>query len=272
MQNGQGKLCLRLVMAIADARMERKLQPFLEREGAVPQLQCYAHGTAGSELLNLCGLGGTERILTMWVMEKSQVNGLLQKMRREFKLDRRGKGIAVSIPLNGVQKCLAEFVAGGGSQPGQQEESQPGQQGESQPGQQPESGGHGPGGQSLQDRPEVRQEDCGMTDEAKYCMILVAVEQGFSDEVIDTARKEGARGCTVIKGRHRGLDAPMRFWGVTLQEEQELLLIVARRDRKLAIMSAVSREHGLRTPAHGLVLSFPVDSVAGLEEDAEEAL
>ncbi len=233
MQNEQQKVCLRLALSITDAKMEKKFIPFLEREGFSPQFQCYGQGTAGSELLNICGLGGSDRILTMWVLPKGKVSGLFLKMKEELQLQKRGRGIAVSIPLLGVQKCLAEYI---GRKEGQTAEAM------------------------------GKQEGCKMTEEARYCMIMVTVEQGFSEEVMDTAREEGASGGTIIRGRHRGLDGAIRFWGITLQEEQEILLIVVPREKKLDVMSAISREHGLKTPAHGLVLSIPVDEVMGLEQ------
>ena len=40
-----------------------------------------------------------------------------------------------------------------------------------------------------------------MAGETAYFMIIATVNQGYSDEVVDTARSAGARGGTVINGQ-----------------------------------------------------------------------
>lgn len=57
----------RLVMAVTDIKTERKLSRILEQRHCSMYFQCFCLGTAGNELLNLCGLGESERILTMWI-------------------------------------------------------------------------------------------------------------------------------------------------------------------------------------------------------------
>ena len=57
----------------------------------------------------------------------------------------------------------------------------------------------------------------------------------------------------------------MHYLGLSLQEEQELTMIVVPQEKKAAVMVAVSQACGLRTEAHGVVLSVPVDEVMGLE-------
>ena len=42
-------------------------------------------------------------------------------------------------------------------------------------------------------------------------------------------------------------------------------MIVVPRENKAEIMAAISGACGLNTPAHGVVLSLPVDDVLGLE-------
>jgi hypothetical protein len=54
------------------------------------------------------------------------------------------------------------------------------------------------------------------------------------------------------------------MWGLGLQEEKELVLILAETEDKLAIMRAVSESCGMHSEAKGLVVSLPVDSVMGV--------
>ena len=41
-----------------------------------------------------------------------------------------------------------------------------------------------------------------MQSEFKYSLVLIAVNRGFTDSVMQTAKKAGATGGTVIKARH----------------------------------------------------------------------
>lgn len=225
---------VRLALVITNATTEEKLSALLDDFHIHMRFQCRALGTAtSSEILDICGLGEIARVLTFFMIPKEFVRPLFEKVDAALHLREKGTGIAVSIPLTGLQGNMIRFL---------NEQAQ----------------------QELAAR--IEQEERKMRAEAIYSMILVTVNQGYSDEVIDTARKAGATGGTIIKGRRRGLDGPMKFWGISLQEEQEILSIITRKETKAAIMSAISHAYGLNTPAQGLVLALPVDEIIGLGE------
>ena len=71
-------------------------------------------------------------------------------------------------------------------------------------------------------------------------------------------------GGTVIHSRGIENEAAGAFWGLSVQKERELVLILAEHDDKIKIMSAVSEKCGSKSKARGIVLSLPVDSVMGI--------
>lgn len=103
-------------------------------------------------------------------------------------------------------------------------------------------------------------------EKSKHTVIWVSVAAGYSDEVIDTARSAGAKGGTILRGRRRNSEHVRQHFGISMQDEQEFVMIVAPREKKTGIMSAICEAYGLRTPAHGTVISLPVDDAIGLEE------
>ena len=109
-------------------------------------------------------------------------------------------------------------------------------------------------------------DEAEMKEKSEFSLIWVSVESGCSDDVIDAARSAGARGGTVMKGRRRNSERASQHFGIPIQEEQDFVMIVVPRDKKGEIMSAISQACGLKTEAHGVVLSLPVDDVMGLEE------
>jgi hypothetical protein len=107
------------------------------------------------------------------------------------------------------------------------------------------------------------KDDYVMAD-IKYTLISAVVNRGFSGDVMEAARTAGARGGTVIHSRCIENKEAAGMWGLGLQEEKELVLILAETEDKLAIMRAVSESCGMHSEAKGLVVSLPVDSVMGI--------
>ena len=95
-------------------------------------------------------------------------------------------------------------------------------------------------------------------------LIVCIVNQGYSDELMNTAREAGASGGTVINARGQAHEGAVKFFGITVQDEKELILILSSREKKVSIMRAVSETHGLNSNAAGIVFSLPVDDVMGL--------
>ena len=95
-------------------------------------------------------------------------------------------------------------------------------------------------------------------------LIVCIVNQGYSDELMNTAREAGASGGTVINARGQAHEGAVKFFGISVQDEKELILILSSREKKVSIMRAVSETHGLNSKASGIVFSLPVDDVMGL--------
>lgn len=222
----------RIVVLVTRTEDEHKLCKTLEGlHMPIIYYQFRGQGTASSELLDIIGLRGTGRIVTLCVLPHKLVGEVFSALNRDLSLEKKGGGIAVSIPVTGLPDALQQMLT---------EE-------------------HGAGQQ------EQKGEEKQMNTSVAYSMILVAANYGYSDEIIDAARSAGARGGTVLKGRRRGEENIMHYLGLSLQEEQELTMIVVPQEKKAAVMVAVSQACGLRTEAHGVVLSVPVDEVMGLE-------
>ena len=113
----------------------------------------------------------------------------------------------------------------------------------------------------------VQTEEGGQSVEQRkrHSLILVTVNQGCTDAVMDTARSAGARGGTVIRARWAEAGEIQKIAGITLQAEKEVLAIVAVDEDRNAIMEAIDRHHGVQTPDQAMVISLPVDQTARLD-------
>ena len=100
--------------------------------------------------------------------------------------------------------------------------------------------------------------------EETYVLIAAIVDRGFSNEVMDAARAGGAGGGTVVHSRSIGNREASSVWGLSVQEEKEIVMILADHDKKGDIMRAIGEKCGMHSEAKGIVLSLPIDSVTGL--------
>jgi len=101
-------------------------------------------------------------------------------------------------------------------------------------------------------------------NEIKCSLVVVIVNKGFSEQVMDSARANGATGGTILSGRGTGGEKAKKFFSLSLQEEKEVVLILVKEEIRAEIMRAVSREVGLDSPGRGIVFSLPVEESLGL--------
>ena len=118
--------------------------------------------------------------------------------------------------------------------------------------------------QFLMDGQEFEKEEESEMKNTKYELIVVIANHGYSEEVMDAARKEGAGGGTVIHARGTGLERAEKFLGVSIADEKEMIFIVAKTESKNAIMKSIMENAGLNSRAKAVTFSIPVTDTAGL--------
>ena len=101
-------------------------------------------------------------------------------------------------------------------------------------------------------------------------LIIVILNEGYADFVMDAARSAGAGGGTVLHAKGTGSKRGERFFGVSLADEKDMIYIVAYSDEKAKIMKAINEQAGPGSKAGAICFSLPISSVAGLRaRDAE---
>jgi len=98
----------------------------------------------------------------------------------------------------------------------------------------------------------------------QYELILTIVNRGFADLVMEAAKNVGARGGTVVHARGTGVAEAEKFFGIIVQPEKELVLILTEREKKNAIMTAICTHGELKEVGKGICFSLPVDQVVGM--------
>lgn len=102
-------------------------------------------------------------------------------------------------------------------------------------------------------------------------VIFAIVNSGYSEEAMDVARANGARGGTILHARGVAREKEAAFFGIAIHPEKEIIMIVVEKKIKNDVMNALYREMGMSKKAQGIAFSLPVSDVAGLVQHSEEA-
>ena len=107
-----------------------------------------------------------------------------------------------------------------------------------------------------------------MKNQFTHDVIFCIVNSGFSEAVMDAAKKGGARGGTVINARGTAGKEAEKFFGISVQEEMEIVMILVSSESKDKILQNLYDDVGLNTAGQGIAFSLPVDGVVGLSSAA----
>lgn len=106
--------------------------------------------------------------------------------------------------------------------------------------------------------------------EFEHELIIVILNEGYSDTVMEAAVAAGAGGGTVLHAKGTGRTKAEKFFGVSLAEEKDLIYIISPSKKKSAIMNSITKNAGMSTKAGAICFSLPISEVAGLRKLDEE--
>ena len=103
----------------------------------------------------------------------------------------------------------------------------------------------------------------------KYEVIFCIVNAGFSDVVMDAARKAGAGGGTVFHGRGTASREAEEMFKIQVRPEKELVMLLVPAEIKDKVLRALYDAAGLDSAGQGIAFSMPVERTLGLSERKE---
>lgn len=109
----------------------------------------------------------------------------------------------------------------------------------------------------------VQREGSFMTN-ATHTLISVIVNAGFADDAMAAARKAGAGGGTIINARGTGKEEDVKFFGITIVPEKEMLLILAEKSKEKDILDAIKNLPCLQSKGSGITYCIDVNDFAPL--------
>lgn len=217
---------IRLLVTIVERSHGKNMQKLYSENGVEWHYQSTGLGTASSELLDVLGFGTSERDVVFSFAEENRIRKLLFDLNNELRETVTAKGIVFSISLTGLNSLVATIL--------------------------------------LQKEKYMEEGVVLMQEKSNNSLILVAVNQGHTDRVMETAKKAGARGGTILRAHFSGPEESKQFYGITLQAEKEIIVILTTNQTRNLIMETINKEHGINSEAGAMICSMAVEQVVRL--------
>lgn len=214
------------MFSIINRRQIKRFQSIYDQAGATLAMTALGRGTAASEILDYFGLAASEKAVLLHAVTEETWKSIKPSLQNTLHIDVPGTGIAFLVPLSSIggKKTLQVLLNGQDFEKGEE--------------------------QTLKD--------------TKYELLVTIANQGYTEQIMDAARAQGAGGGTVIHAKGTGMEHAEQFLGFSLASEKEIVLIVVAKSQKNAIMRGIMEQAGLTSDAKAIVFSLPVTSTAGL--------
>ncbi len=193
----------------------------LNSHGIVWHLRAVGQGTASSEMMDILGIGSRDKDIVVSLAARRAAESFTMELESNPTLG-RGHGIMMVIPLSAINNLTAVLASRAAS------------------------------------KLSVQEADITMKNEYKHSLVLIAVNRGYADEVMQAARKAGATGGTVIKANLADNESG-ELLGITLEEERDIVAIMVPDTIRDTLMENVNRELGMRSDAQAIICSVGVD-------------
>jgi nitrogen regulatory protein PII len=210
-------------------------------------LLTHGQGTATSDFYEVLGLGENKKQIVMSLIADRSWPELKKSLKARFAISDYTKGIAFIIRIDSlcgvsVYKMLTDTRGTNLASS--------------------EKGGE-----------KVKEE---IVKKSNYEVVMVIVNDGFTDLVMDAAKKAGARGGTILAARGTGNKDIEKFFGVVITPEKQIVMILVPKKIKDQVIANIYKEVGINTKGQGIAFSMPASDVVGIvpnqeEEETEEA-
>lgn len=217
---------LYMMTAIVDRKIASEYAKLYQENNLNVMFLSLGYGTVTNDMMDMLGLESKEKTVVIAIVEEDKWITVKRQLEKVLKIDAPGGGVAFIVPLSSIggRKAL-QFL--------------------------------------IENDKYERQEESTLKN-TTHDLIVVIAELGYTNLIMDAARKAGAYGGTVIHAKGTGMAAAEKFMGVSLAAEKEVIYIVVKNEQKNPIMQAIMEEAGINTKAKAICFSLPVTDTAGL--------
>ena len=211
-----------LLLSIVELDKGKRLIKELENINIKVNFQSVGFGTAPTEMLDIFGLGSNAKDIIISLAPEDTVKDMMASFGTYFESHSKYGGLMIVLKTSAASRILAEIL-------------------------------------SLNSDKNAERGDGAMKNEHHNNLIFISVNDGYSDEVMQVARKAGATGGTVIKGRLANIEPLADIAKREVDADRELLCILAPLKTSAQIMEDVNEKFGINSDANGILVALPTE-------------
>jgi nitrogen regulatory protein PII len=222
------KARLEAMLVIADFSRNGALSRVLKKSAAPVFFLTHGQGAAKSAIFEILGYGESKKVVALSIQTKTMSDYLFRELQKKLEFNKPGTAVAFTIGLSSASGALLTTC------------------------------------RQTEEILKMGSEDMAATCKAPYHLVVTVISSGYFEKVMEVARAAGATGGTAIHARGLGSQKAMKYLGITIHPEKELVLILVKQENRLAIMETITRELGLNMAGMGICFSLPVTDALGL--------
>ena len=213
---------LMALLSIVERDKGKKLIKVLENINIRMNFQCVGFGTAPTEMMDIFGLGSNDKDIIISFAAENTVKEMMSDFGTSFASHIKFGGLMIILSTSAASRVLTELL--------------------------------------THNLDNVMEKGNGaMKNEHHNNLIIISINEGYADNVMQVARKAGATGGTVIKGRLADTEFVGELENTKIDEERDLLVILAPLKTSKQIMEDVNREFGINSKANGIITAIPTE-------------
>ncbi len=219
---------LEALITIVDYSLSDMLISLFKKNNVPIFLLTQGYGSAKSVFYDILGYGGPKKIVAVSIQMKNMTGYIVNQLHKKIDFSKPGTGIACSVSLSSISSILSMTC------------------------------------RQAEENLKIGSDHMTVASKEPYHLIMTIVNNGHFDEVMEAAKAAGATGGTLIHARGLGSKEAMKYLGITIQPEKDLVLILTPEDKKHAIMDGIMHKAGLNTAGNGICFSLPVNNALGV--------
>lgn len=209
------------LFSIVEQGKGKKLIRALKEQKIGVNFQVIGYGTAPTEMMDIFGIGVKDKDIIISLGAEECIVDMMAHFGEIFQSHSKYGGLMIVLDISAASRVLSEI---------------------------------------LNYKVETAEKETErMKNEHHNSLILISVNEGYSENVMQVARKAGATGGTVIKGRLADTPQIAEFINTEVSGEREMLFILAPAKVGGAIMEAVNSEFGITSEANGIIFALPTE-------------
>ncbi|HHW48298.1 MAG TPA: P-II family nitrogen regulator [Clostridiaceae bacterium] len=222
---------IRMLTLILSEHQSHKCVSLVKKMGLKGGMIIIGRGTVSNTVLNLLGIKNQRRDIIKILLKKEKAKEIMDCLDESLQLSKPGHGIAYITPVISAVGL--------------------------------------PWHEKSHEQIDTNAIQ-GMEEKSMFKKLTVIVDRGMADDVMDIARKAGVRGGTILHGRGANTELATNLFGVKIEPEKELVIILMPNDLVDKVVQALSQELHLDEPGKGILFVEPVLDTRGLFEMREK--